>query len=253
MKLCLIGNSHMSKTYSLLTERKSSELDVLPTFFLERAVGTTALKIQGAGEADVVSFEDVLLTRSRILKCSDYDAFVVFGMGFSLVSIAELWSSYRPYGHDREGSAEHLVSHEFFEHAARSLLHESKALRILRTIKSRSSQPVVLVPQPLPMEWAANGTFARTEVFKSLVQSGLKGYLLDIYRGAMDEARAEGIRVIDQPPATLSSDFFTLSAFGLADPEDASEGSLFSRGDFFHANERFAELTLKSLSKVWLQ
>jgi hypothetical protein len=256
MKICFIGNSHMSRFYSLLTEKKPALEEgaevpetISPSFFLERAVGTMPLTIYGEGDGDGATFNDILLTRSRPLRCRDYEAFVTIGLGFSLISIIEFWGQYRPLHDIGAGPYSHLVSDAFYQKAAASLLHESKAVRVLREIGKHTNKPRILVPQPYPMLWAQDGQTGRTGVFKFISDSGLLEAAGALYERIVNEIETSGIIVQRQPPETQANVYFTKNEFGLADPQDTSEGSLFSRGDFFHANTAFAELTLASLTK----
>ncbi|CAB3676136.1 hypothetical protein LMG26690_01337 [Achromobacter animicus] len=243
MKLCVIGNSHASGAYSLLSHGTGAfEAD----FFLERATGKASLKIAGEVGA-AVEIDDVMMARLVPVRTQKYDAFAVYAMGFSFGRCVEMFRDYAPDGHPNS-KAKYLVSDAFFDAAVQSILLDSKAVRIVRALRSFSNAPIVLVPQPLPMEWAATRSLRRTEVFADALRQNALQRVLRIYSETVERLRGDGFTVLGQPTETLASEHFTLSEFGLADPNDNRADSLFSRGDFFHANERYAGAVLTSLA-----
>lgn len=243
MKICLIGNSHASGAYSLIKNGISTfEID----FFLERSSGNSCLKVIDDSEDEVVEIEDVMLTRLAPVKTSRYDAFAIYSMGFSFGRCVEIYRDYAPDAYRNE-KAKYLVSDDFFDAAIESILLESKAVRIMRALRSFSDRPIILVPQPLPLEWAVTRSLRRTEVFAEALKKDFLEHVFKVYATVIDKLRREGFVVLEQPRETLTLKYFTLSEFGLADPADDRPDSLYARGDFFHANQAYAKIVLKDL------
>lgn len=243
MNICLIGNSHASGAYALLRDGKTP-YDV--DYFIERSAGTSCLKIKESLESDVVDVKNVMLTHSKPVNASRYGAFAIFSMGFSFGRCVELYRDYAPDSQPNE-KAKFVVSDSFFDAAIKSVLFESKAVRIMRILRDFSDRPIILVPQPLPLEWAATRILRRTQVFADALRNNFIEHIYCSYMSVIKELRDEGFIILDQPDESLASKYFTRSKFGLADPADERPDSLYSRGDFFHANKSYAQIVLKDI------
>jgi hypothetical protein len=170
-------------------------------------------------------------------------------MDFSIESVFRIFDNFSPDLCPEE-TKNQLVSTSFFSKASHSVLENSKAVRIIKSIRSFSNKPIFLIPQPRPMKWASEGSIKKTEVFRKIDKSSCKDYLSEVYAETIDLIKTKyNVTLITQPQDTIENKIFTKNMYGLADLNNKNENSLFTRGDHFHANELYANVIWQELKK----
>lgn len=246
MRVCMIGNSHMSKFY----QKWECEKENLPLlsldFYLERLTGRNPLTIKDSTDNDATTIEDVLTSRLAPLQVDSYDVFVVFSLGLSYEVLCRL---HEKYSLDSvvESSDSFIVTKGFFNDAALSILNNSKAGRVIKAIRKYSKKPIIVVPQPYPMEWVKKGGAKKFKAFNHIVSLDLAHYINQIFKDYLNSMERDKVYCLEQPADTVVDHVFTKLEYGLADVNDTSDSSLFSKGDYFHANSKYADIVWEGL------
>ena len=152
MKLCFIGNSHMVAVREAASERNSS-LDEHITYVFAPGFDLNALMVKdgnvvpGALRARVKFAAGV---NSASVRLDDYDAFVIVGLRFYVGACTTIYRDFRLWEHAAPKSA--LLSDAAFRHAVAGALGDTEALTIARRIREHTHKPILIVPQPSPLE-----------------------------------------------------------------------------------------------------
>lgn len=244
MRTCFIGDSHLGHVKTVWDERQEAHPDWQVGFRVERTYGEDPLVIHDGKRYS--KFEDITLAFSPEVDVRDWDAFVVFGMHYSIAAVAKVYPKFRSDAHAASPNA-YVLSEAAFADSVLDLLRATKAGRVIAAIQELSSSPVLYVQQPNPLSWVRHSTEPKTRHFGSLSEASDHLSLSELYGAALDDLERRGITVLRQPPDTKEDDFFTRDQYGLADPSDTSEGSPYSKGDYFHMNADYGRLVMDQL------
>lgn len=245
MKLCFVGDSHLGHIMPVWKEKAASDPSMRAGFHIERTYGTLPLTLVNGGER-VAEFTDITCAYSAEIDLNSYDAFIVFGMHYSLTALAKTHSSYRS-AQNRGNAGAYLLSDSAYIAMTSELFQLSKAKRVIDALIRNTRKPVFYAQQPMPLEWVIERPEENLTFFRKIVESGDIHQLLASYENMLTALELEGVRLLRQPSQTLSMPGFTKAQYGLADTSDQSPESPFSKGDYFHMNSSYGELVTSDI------
>ncbi|MBP2414033.1 hypothetical protein JOF48_002832 [Arthrobacter stackebrandtii] len=249
MRICFVGDSHLGHVKPAWDELAQAHPQLSVDFKIERTYGENPLVIRdsGLGEQDVPAvFEDIRLVYGEILDCARYEVFVVFGMHYSMNTLARTYPRFCS-DHQARGAGTYMLSREAYQASANELLMSHKAGRIIRALRARTDKPIVYVQQPLPLEWIAARSDLDFGFYQDVLGNADDAGLAAVYANSLAHLDTLGVHVRPQPAATRSGNIFTQARYGLADAADTSPESLYSRGDYYHMNKDYGLLALDDL------
>ncbi|WP_458108815.1 hypothetical protein M1D51_05290 [Arthrobacter sp. R3-55] len=214
-------------------------------FHIERTYGTLPLTLN-SGSTKVAEFSDITCAYSADVDLTSFDAFIIFGMHYSLAALAKTHSKYRS-AENRGNSGAYLLSKPAYNAMTDELYQFSKAKRVIDAVRENSNRPVFYAQQPMPLEWIVDRQDRNLGFFKTIVDSGDIDQLLDTYDAMLNRLEGEGVRVLRQPTQTLAQPGFTKSQYGLADVDDQTPDSPYMKGDYFHMNSQYGELVTQDI------
>ncbi|BCW85363.1 hypothetical protein NicSoilE8_30360 [Arthrobacter sp. NicSoilE8] len=250
MKISLIGNSHLGPIAAAASGDTRHETG----HYISRTYGKLPLKIISKNSAVVVPeirIEDQPHVQS-VLNIDDWDAFVVVGCGYSVVRLVENWSEYQPDALPAE-IGQYLVPEDLYPGYENEVMDTTQAVRIAVQLQSVTDKPIYLVPAPLPAEWVLRREGGRFESFHPFSDPQCRDYLLGRVSDQLRRLEKRGIRPIVQPGSTIDSQIWTKTEFCLGQPNDTSEKSFYSRGDFYHMNKDFGSVAWDHIQAVVTQ
>lgn len=239
MKIGLIGNSHLGPIAAAASRDSRHETGR----YISRTYGTLPLKLISKNTAEVVReirIEDQPLV-SSVLSVDDWDAFVVVGCGYSLVRLVENWTKFQPDVLPAK-IGQYLVPEDLYPGYENAVMDTTQAVRIAGQLQNVTDKPVYLVPAPLPAEWVLGREGGRFKGFHPFANLQCRNYLLGRMSGQLNRLEAKGIKPIVQPDSTIQNHMWTRTEFCLGQPEDTSEKSFYTRGDFYHMNKDFGSV-----------
>ena len=85
-------------------------------------------------------------------------------------------------------------------------------------------------------------------MYRDIIQNGDGELILRDFKTAVSLVTVA--TVLTQPSNTVVNGLFTRRSFTLGDPDDSSEGSGFTRGDYYHGNVAWASEVTKLLDSA---
>lgn len=248
MKFCFIGDSHLGHVMPAWKKRAADNPSLKADFHIERTYGELPLTLVD-GARELARFDDIRCAYSPTVDINDYDVFVVFGMHFSFTALAKTYGRYRSEEHERSAQS-YLLSPAAHAAMCEELYSGSKAMRVINALQPHTSKPVYYAQQPLPLEWVLDRSEEHLRFFRELAESKDFNSLLAEYQDRLAQLDSGSGGVLAQPSSTLGRPGFTESRFGLADPEDPSPDSTYSKGDYFHMNSAYGDLVVDQLVEL---
>jgi hypothetical protein len=242
MRVCMIGNSHLGPIAKASARRMREVPGLRIGHFIDRTYGSVPLKLVGTSSAEVVGsikIEDKPAVPS-IVDIAEWDSFVVVGLGFSLIRLVEKWADFQPDALPPI-LGDHLLVPELAEGYDDAVMDSTKALTVIRVLRSMTDKPVSLLPAPLPAEWVASRSGERFEPFRLFSEEDHKRYVADQFERQLGRIRDLGVEVVRPPQETVIDRIWTRDAFCLGNPSMGDENSFYARGDFYHMNEEYGE------------
>jgi len=155
-------------------------------------------------------------------------AFIVVGLGLSPMYLARAYNSVRLFNHVGRGMT--VVSADCLEEILVAQLRSTTAFKIARLLRENCDKPIVVVPQPAPMETAKTAVFREAQqrrnvkLWQPLFDTDVGEMLMPIYVRALARAADyERLNAVAQPEATLTG-AFTRVEYQHA-PDDHKHGS----------------------------
>ena len=226
MKLCVLGNSHVSslKTAWDILHPHWAGIDLV--FFASRGDGLQGLELQG--DRLVPGFDELAKVLAHTsggdgsVNLGDYDAFVLYGLSFTLPPLHACYSA----------AVRRQISLDVFE--------QSLSRRLLRQIRAGSSKPVFVGHNPL---------------YAQLEPSADEGKNCMDYRLAIawlnQSLAAENAAVVTQPAVTIVDAWHTDRMFSKGstrlDVGDFFSGRPHADIDVKHMNGEFGQHWLAAL------
>ncbi|NVM94848.1 hypothetical protein [Arthrobacter wenxiniae] len=243
-----MGDSHLGHVKPAWDELADGYSHLYVDFKIDRTYGDKPLVIHdssaGGDDAQVV-FDDIRLTYGEDLDCNRYEVFVVFGMHYSVNTLARTYPRFRSDQQAAGGS--YTLSRAAYQASANDLLMSHKAGRVITELRARTDKPIVYVQQPFPLEWIADRSDLDFGFYADIVANADDSSIRAAYEQSLEHLRSMDVHVRPQPARTLSGEMFTLGRYGLADSQDSSPDSLYSRGDYYHMNKEYGLLALDDL------
>jgi hypothetical protein len=241
-RVAIIGNSHAGKFYTAYNEIKES-CGISIDFFIERSAGSFPLCITDGGKEHI--FEDILLVSDNKLNIRNFDAVLIIGLGVGFEQVTLTYSKFRSVSHNNQG-APYLISQDCFEASVVGILEKSKALRVADLCLDMAARNVSIVPAPYPMHWVISREGEAYSVFKEMSEGGDDTSMNNLLSSFFGKLRERGVSVVEQPEETIAGSCYTLTEFGLSDPnQEEDPSSYYSKGDYKHGNLEFARTHLK--------
>lgn len=227
LSVCIIGNSHLAAIKLGHAAVAADFPEIQLDFYGGVAQRLWALEQEGTTLVPrhkrlAENFAETSGGRRRI-ETADYDAFVLVGLFFGLVTIGPLFAVGRPYSGE---AGVDLVSRPFLRAGALDLLGRSlAAVTADKVLRARAAAcPILLIPTPFPSEavrgtqdsfWASDDAVARLrECYDEAVST--------LSRQAAFEVLAQPAQTIAPPACTRAAYSMDSVAFGsdAAHPED---------------------------------
>ncbi|WP_320535867.1 hypothetical protein [Pseudarthrobacter sp. IC2-21] len=245
MKYCFIGDSHLGHFMPAWKERVAGNDALKADFHIERTYGQLPLRIFD-GETEIAKFDDIRCAYAPEVDVDVYDVFVVFGMHFSFAALAKTYVNFRSEEHERSTGA-YLLSPTAYDSMLHELYSNSKAMRVLTSLRLSTTKPVFYVQQPMPLEWVLERTEKHLGFFRELKRSTDFEVFQVNYAKQLEGLERQGVHLLAQPESTLGLAGFTQGRFGLADATDLSPDSAYTKGDYFHMNAEYGDLVVDQI------
>jgi hypothetical protein len=242
-KLCLIGNSHLASLALVWRERAGGLAQIDAVFYGQhQEIWAESTAEAGALRCTSAKGDDISIDPQS------YDAVVVVGCGFGLLTIVE--EVYRQY-HTRDLTSRHgqALSRRDFLDASFRAMRQSPSMHIADMLQTAKADRLFVVPNPLPSERGfADLEKKRMRAWRDCLANNDSDHLLNIYDAFCDELRQRGIVVIQQPEETKASPLSTRNEFS----EGAQRGNSTQRkpDDYFHTNTRYGTLIWQKIQDL---
>ncbi|ACP22396.1 hypothetical protein, Rkp3_015 (plasmid) [Sinorhizobium fredii NGR234] len=209
IRIACLGNSHNAAFKLGWDEIKSSYPNVTIDFFSGAANAMKQLEVrQGRIFPTTEAVREMFVAYGgQESIASDYDIYVLVGMGFGLVPLMALFAKHRPLHFYSAAGDTHLISDTLLDEARQTLIEGSPAIKCLDLVKKIAGDtPIFMVPNPFP---SADITERQSTSY------WLDENLLDDCNRYLDRAisRLTGVNYIPQPEATLASTYLTKSHY----------------------------------------
>jgi hypothetical protein len=215
VRVCFLGNSHLLPVASAWKREP-------------RGLEATFIGAPG-GELKGLAISDGKLTPSCELRAkltgignvaeatlSDFDAFVIVGLHFTVARCAQLFASHRAWRLDGEAAAgadgRPLASRRRLVASTRESLRQIVAMSLAAGLRRVTPAPVLLLAQPGMSERVLEVDSGLGELWRALHERGCEPEVRSIY----DEARAELAGeewILDQPAETIANDILTAGPY----------------------------------------
>ncbi|OWU81353.1 hypothetical protein [Phaeobacter sp. 22II1-1F12B] len=253
MKLCVIGNSHVSMIMRADPPEKFVDLDL--TFFAQPGRGPEGIQLRDA-EIHAVG-PDLCCVLRRLdmpdkLKLRDYDGFVLVGMTATVFAIMGMVADHRVFGWP---GANTRVEAPYISEAAilaslTAKIREVLSFDIVSKIRAVCDAPVVIAPQPYPSE-AVLKKSSRFSALKAISEQGIGdkvAALLDQAHREVFEA-VEGVTILPQPAKTIRHGFVTDETY-MRGAGRLNAKSKQPANDILHANGKYGAMILGEIRRV---
>ncbi|AJE46930.1 hypothetical protein [Celeribacter indicus] len=260
-RVCILGNSHVAAFVAAIDACPDRWPGVSPSFF---AAHGHALDRYDLRDGWLVSEDKgarariARLTGRDSLRLSDYDAFVVTGLHFSIFTpvrvFRELSALDMPSvaGHETAlAEGRPLASGPMLRAYTADRLARTMAFRLAHKLRAGGDVPVFIASQPRPSRRAC-ATGRRYHGFAQLSERGDGPFVSDWFdRTASALCAAEGLTFLPQPAQTVEDGIFTREPFlrgsvRLAKRRNLAHGA----EDVLHANAAFASLLIDDLAEA---
>ena len=246
MRLCVVGNSH-SGPWKLAWDEMSSQFpDVSIRFFAGPGKTLKYLEpVDGvlfSRDAELQRY--LTLTGGGAIRPDDYDMFCIVGCGVVMLPLVKLYESWRGESHQGSEGTFQLVSDACFEAAARGMMSASHGLAICRNLRTLTTKPIYLVPQPMPSEAIVQRRAIKHAGWRMALEAGDDKALADLFARLLGELSQGDVAVLPQPASTLATPLLTHERFSrdsrhLFQPDEAHPGN-----EYFHMNAEFGAISL---------
>lgn len=224
MRICVLGNSHVASLKLGLEKLPGATKSASMEFFASRASALGALRLQ---ENRLVPMNDNLARsiahtsggKSEV-ALDEYDAFLVYGLGFRLPVVeAQLSAAVR-------------------RQVCRDSLSQALNFRMCSMLRQATRKPVYVGHDPQEAQGRKSPAVARSLPYEAVYE---------LMRG---ELAREDVRLVAQPRQTFANSWFTKPEYSAGstrlDIGDAKSNELHSDVDNKHMNGEFGRIWLES-------
>jgi hypothetical protein len=243
--VCFIGNSHLAAVaQGWRKDRARARDDVSLVFFGSRAGSVRKMELRDGVIAPTVqdaieAFQRSSGGKSEIVL-ADYDAFVLYGMGFKFSSVLPVLADYGTAADLQWGAVKHVISEDLLETILRRVIEHGSALRVLEQIRQASQAPALLCPMP----FAPETEFPASALAKHprLSNPEFLGRIAQRFTGTAAAMCGErGAEFLPQDESTTSLPGFTKAEFSIAGSKWKGERQPASEK---HMNDRYGSIML---------
>jgi hypothetical protein len=259
MKVCFLGNSHMIAVWQAW--QQSCIDDVAATFLGAEGDQLSELTISNGRMHGSERLTKAMLQRTGVTEAivDEFDAFVIIGLQFTVNLCAPLFATHRIWqgGRDRISNDVFLVSHECLLAATQRLLQQTLAVRLAHMIRTASSAPILIAPQPGLSERVLEvNSEETTRLWRDLHACGREYEVQGIYEKACAEV-VDDFEFVKQPTETITHKIFTLREYSV---QWKTKRKIKNNGyyrkerrlptdptDYFHMNVRYGHIVVSEL------
>lgn len=247
MRIAVIGNSHLA-AYQLGWHSIQEHYPGIQVIFFGSP--TTSMRALRVESKSLVPTKD--LVRQNLVWTSggldhvpgDFDAYVLVGMGVSLVHLMSLLKIHRPPSfYDPADKEQQLVSDRAFSCFMGATLGNSTGLMVLDKLKLITGAPVIYAPNPYP-----STRLLHDITYQYYTDGPTRAMVCDFYKGFLPSLVRRGAVVFDQPFESVVDNMFTKDEFCRGSVKlKPGMSSLHRADDYFHMNAKFGRLSLEGL------
>ncbi|APD95378.1 hypothetical protein BM523_16020 [Alteromonas mediterranea] len=248
MKIGVIGNSHLAAYKLGWSAIKSQYPNLELAFFGSPASSMRFFKIENKSlvptKADLAENLNWTSGGMRYIP-GDMDAYILVGMGFSLVHMIGLLKDHRTFEHfkDSEGTQQ-LISDSFLLAALDGVLHNSNAIQLIKLLQEISTAPIAYSPNPFPAESVLGDTDYDYYHLTGLLDKCFSHYIKTCSQLFSDSS----VLFAHQPPCTIIDKMFTLNHYSKGSVKlKKGMQSIHNNNDHFHMNGEFGATCLHDL------
>ncbi|CAI3967585.1 MAG: hypothetical protein Altm2KO_20290 [Alteromonas macleodii] len=248
MKIGVIGNSHLAAFKLGWSEIRNQYPDLELTFFGSPASSMRFFKVEnGCLTPTKTDLADNLSWTSDGMRHipGDMDAYILVGMGFSLVHMLALLKEHRTFEYfkDCEGDKQ-LISDSFLLAALDGILNNSNAIQIIKLLQEISTAPIAYSPNPLPADSVLGDTEYDYYHLAGLLDKCYSHYI----NGCSSLFSESAVIFAHQPPCTIVDKMFTSQNYSKGSVKlKRGMQSIHNSNDHFHMNAEFGALSLQDL------
>ncbi|MCC2634641.1 MAG: hypothetical protein K0S48_2527 [Ramlibacter sp.] len=224
MRICVLGNSHVASLKLGLEKMPDARKNVSMDFFASRASALGALRLENnrlvpTNDNLARSIAHTSGGKSEVVL-ADYDAFLVYGLGFRLpVMQAQLSSAVQ-------------------RQICRDTLVQALNFRMCSMVRQATDKPVYVGHDPQEAEGRKSPELSRSLPYEA------------VYDMMRSELFRDDVRLVAQPRQTFANSWFTKPEFSAGstrlDIGDAKSNELHSEADNKHMNGDFGRIWLES-------
>jgi hypothetical protein len=259
MRACFIGNSYviaLKDGLALAPSPLTGNVTFVCAPGSELRMRVEPQRIVPLAKRTMIAYADGITPGDVAL--SDYELFVVVGLGFGPGVCGRIYRHWRQAHHATGGRR--LISGAALTAAMTGLLKQSIAARIATQLRQHTARPIYLVPQPMVIGSlrGAVPTIPRTqeaiEAWKPMFDDTVAADLYGTYRRAAALAADElGATFLEQPPRTRQP-VFTRDEYRLIHRHDFHNAprEKIEVEDYGHMNARFGREVIADLEAAVL-
>lgn len=226
MRVCFAGDSHVGALRAGWNLVQGEYPNVTATFFGAPSEGVNYLAVEDGKlvpkTPQAKRYFEITSGGQTSMAPGDYDRIVIVSLGYSMMSVLNVYLTYRSDAHRNEIGEYQLVSAPYFDEMARSGLERALALRIRDPLAAASGTKVWNCPKPMPCLHAlhtkkpSSAHAARVfEVSRQALACGDMLSLGDSYARVVAQLRKRGVELLGQSEETLETPAFTNAAYGI--------------------------------------
>lgn len=247
MRLCFIGNSHLSP---FISNRESLADSYSVRFVAQRSFGNASLEISSSDSRAMTKFPDILVVskegQNTLVDVDLFDKIFVVGMGFGLMGLNAVLGTCRPDADPRPSSLT-LLSEGAFEETVDNYYDQQTFSRIIEAIPRSRRSDIVLLPQTHPLDWVGTRDDSRLNSWREIIDAGVLRMLDAQFTRQIARLRSRGVGVLEQPQETVTDVALTRGEFGMAQPEEGNK--FWDSADYYHANGLYANHVYRQIEE----
>lgn len=240
IRLCVIGNSHIvavKKGWPLAGE---TTVGFVPTFFAAPGNWMADLQIVdgklAAGSERAKKLMALSSGGENEIDPTCFDAFLVVGMFVRFKRVVRIYENHRLASH--AGAGHQLISESALAAATLGLIEESAAAKTIESLRTLTSGPIALIPEPLPSE-----KIVGTDPFWS---GDYFPMLHDVYLEQLQRMAATRlVDLVTQEQDTIMRGAFTAARYSVGAVQMLN-GKEYQKDEFLHMNSEFGAKALRS-------
>lgn len=249
----MIGNSHLGPVAQASARRILESPGLLIGHYIDRTYGKVPLRL--VGDATFSDMPSILIEESSDISSAvdiaKWDKFVVVGLGFSVIRLVEHWTVFQPDALPFT-VGEHLLVPDLVDGYNDAVMDSTKAMNLIRGLRSMTTKPISLVPAPLPAAWVQSRLGERFDPFHTFRNSNSRAYLVDQFENQVNRVRALDVDVLAPPEDAIIDQIWTKNEFCLGEPSNTYADSFYSRGDFYHMNREYGERVSRKIFRDFI-